>query len=79
MANPIYGHHVVMMLLVVHPIIGHRQLRDMDSHRDDGMVKRIPGPERLPNVSTVSRSLAGADLQSVAKVRSESRHLVMKR
>ena len=25
--NPIYGHHVVMMLLVVHLIIGHRRLR----------------------------------------------------
>ena len=25
--NPIYGHHVVMMLLVVHLIIGHRRLQ----------------------------------------------------
>ena len=78
-ANPIYGHHVVMMLLVVHLIIGHRQLRDMDSYRDDGMVRRIPGPERLPDVSTVSRSPAGADAESVAKVRSESRRPVMER
>ena len=77
--NPIYGHHVVMMLLVVHLIIGHRQLRDMDSHRDDGMVKRILGLKRLPNVSTVSRSLAGADAQSVAKVRNESSRLVVER
>ena len=78
-ANPIYGHHVVMMLLIVHLIIGHRQLRDMDSYRDDGMVKRILGLKRLPDVSTVSRSLAGADVESVAKVRSESRRLVMER
>ena len=77
--NPIYGHHVIMMLLVVHLIIGHRQLRDMDSYRDDGMVKRILGLKRLPNVSTVSRSLAGADAQSVAKVRNESSRLVMER
>ena len=60
-ANPIYDHHVVMMLLTVYPIIGHRRLRDMDSYRDDGMVKRIPGPERLPDISTVGRSLAAAD------------------
>ena len=65
------------MLLVVHLIIGHRQLRDMDSHRDNGMVKRILGLKQLPNVSTVSHPLAGADAQSVAKVRSESRRLVM--
>ena len=68
-----------MMLSVVHLIIGHRRPRDMDSHREDGMVGRIPGPERLPDVSTVSRSLAGADGQSVAKVRNESRRPVMER
>ena len=32
---PFYGHHAVMMLPVVRPIIGHRQLRDMDPYRDD--------------------------------------------
>ena len=77
--NPIYDHHAVMMLLVVHPIIGHRRLRDMDSHRDDGMVKRIPGPKRLPDVSAVSRSLVGADVRSVAKVRNEASRPVMER
>ena len=78
-ANPIYGHHVIMMLLVVHLIIGHRRLRDVDYYRDDEMVKRVLGLKRLPDVSTLSRSLASADEQSVAKVRSESRHLVMER
>ena len=78
-ANPIDGHHVVMMLLVVHLIIGHRRLRDVEYYRDDEMVKRVLGLKRLPDVSTLSRSLASADEQSVAKVRSESRHLVMER
>ena len=78
-SDPIYGRHVVMLLLVVHLIIGHRQLRDMDSYRDDEMIKRILGPDRLPDVSTVSRSLAGADEESVAKVQNESRRLVMER
>ena len=77
--NPIYGHHVVMMLLVVHLIIGHRRLRDVDYYRDDAMVKRVLGLKRLPDVSTLSRSLASADEQSVGKVRIESRHLVMER
>ena len=43
------------------------------------MVKRVLGLKRLPDVSTLSRSLASADEQSVGKVRSESRHLVMER
>ena len=77
--NPIYGYHTIMMMLVVHLIIGHRRLRDVEYYRDDEMVKRVLGLKRLPDVSTVSRSLASADEQSVAKVRSESRHLVMER
>ena len=77
--NPIYAHHVVMMLLVVHLIIGHRRLRDVDYYRDDAMVKRVLGLKRLPDASTLSRSLASADERSVGKVRVESRHLVMER
>ena len=77
--NPIYGHHMIMMLLVVHLIIGHRRLRDVDYYRDDEMVKRVLGLKRLPDVSTLSRSLANADEPSVAKVRSESRRLVTER
>ena len=77
--NPVYGHHVVMMLLVVHLIIGHRRLRDVDYYRDDAMVRRVLGLKRLPDVSTISRSLASADEKSVGKVRTESRHLVMER
>ena len=70
---------MIMMLLVVHLIIGHRRLRDVEYYRDDEMVKRVLGLKRLPDASTVSRSLASADEQNVAKVRSESRHLVMER
>ena len=68
-----------MMLLVVHLIIGHRRLRDVDYYRDDEMVKRVLGLKRLPDVSTLSRSLRSADEVSVDKVRSESTHLVIER
>ena len=78
-AIPIDGHHVMVMLLVVHLIIGHRRLRDVDYYRDDEMVKRVLGLKRLPDVSTVSRSLASADAQSVGKVRVESSTVVMER
>ena len=43
------------------------------------MVKRILGLKRLPDVSTVSRSLAAADEKSVGKVRNESRRFVLER
>jgi hypothetical protein len=77
--KPIYSHHVIMMLLVVHLIIGHRQLRDVDYYRDDEMVKRVLGLKQLPDVSTISRSLRSADELSVEKVRGESRNLVLER
>ena len=70
--KPIYGHHVIMLLLMVHLIIGHRRLRDVDYYRDDEMVKRVLGLKRLPDVSTISRSLGSADEQCVSKVRAES-------
>ena len=77
--SPIYSHHVIMLLLVVHLIIGHRRLRDVDYYRDDEMVKRLLGLKHLPDVSTISRSLRSADEVSVEKVRAESRNLVMER
>ena len=45
---------MIMMLLVVHLIIGHRRLRDVDSYRDDEMVKRVLGLKRLPDVSVAA-------------------------
>ena len=77
--SPIYSHHVILMLLVVHLIIGHRRLRDVDYYRDDEMIKRLLGLKRLPDVSTISRSLGSADEISVEKVRGESRNLVIER
>lgn len=77
--SAIYSHHVIMMLLVVHLIIGHRRLRDVDYYRDDEMVKRVLGLKRLPDVSTVSRALGSADEASVEKIRRESRDLVIER
>ena len=39
--SPIFGHHLIVILLVVHLILGFRRLREIDYYRDDG-----PGHER---------------------------------
>ena len=78
-ANPIYAHHVMVMLLVVDLIIGHRRLRDLDYHRDDELVKRVLGLKRLPDVSTLSRSLSSADEWSAGNVHAESTTVVLER
>jgi len=77
--NNVYGQHVIVMLLVVHLLLGYRELRDLRYYRDDEMVKRLLGLKRLPDVATMSRALARADGRAVNNVRAESRQLVLER
>lgn len=75
----IYGQHIIVMMLIVHLLLGFRELRDARYYLDDEMVKRLLGLKYLPEVSTVSRALAGADQRTVNNLRAENRHLVLKR
>ena len=77
--SEIYGHHLVVLMLIVHLLLGYRELRDARYYHDDEMVKRVLGLKRLPEVSTVSRALASADERSVEKLRGENRRLVLER
>jgi hypothetical protein len=70
---------VVVLLLIVHLLIGYRRLRDIDYYRDDPMVKRLLGLNRIPDVATVSRALAHVDQESVEKMRQLCRALVIER
>ncbi len=75
--SPIFGHHVVVLLLIVHLLLGYRRLQDMRYYADDPMVHRLLGLKRLPDVATVSRSLAGLDAASVANLRCLNRQRVL--
>jgi hypothetical protein len=66
--SPIFGHGLTVMLLIVHLLLGYRRLQEMRYYRDDPMVRRLLGLGRLPDVATVSRSLAGMDSRSVDKL-----------
>jgi hypothetical protein len=77
--QPIFGHHVVVLLLVVHLLLGYRELRDSRYYRDDPLVQRVLGLRRLPDVATISRALATADPASVTKLRTLLRQLVLDR
>ena len=39
--SPIFGRHLIVMLLVVHLILGFRRLREIDYYRDDPLVLRL--------------------------------------
>ena len=75
--SPIFGRHLVVLLLIVHLLLGFRRLREIDYYRDDPIVLRLMGLRKLPDVSTISRALAQTDNQSVKKIRILSRSLVM--
>jgi hypothetical protein len=75
--SPIFGRHLVVMLLIVHLLIGFRRLREVDYYRDDPMVLRLLGLNKLPDVSTISRALSDMESKEVEKVRELSRALVI--
>jgi hypothetical protein len=77
--SSIFGLQVIMMLLVLHILMGYRKLRDIDYYKDDPIVKRLLGLNRLPDVATVSRALRDADEASVTNVRQLCRSLVLER
>jgi len=77
--SPIFGHGVVVLLLVVHLLLGYRRLQDMRYYADDPIVHRLLGLTRLPDVATVSRTLAGLDESSVANLRRLNRQWVLDR
>jgi len=66
--SSIFGHGVIVMLLIVHLLLAYRRLQDMRYYQDDPMVHRLLGLTRLPDVATVSRTLAGVDEDSVAQL-----------
>jgi hypothetical protein len=75
--SPIFGRHLVVLLLIVHLLLGFRRLREVDYYRDDPIVLRLMGLRRLPDVSTISRALSQMENDGIEKVRELSRSLVI--
>lgn len=74
---PIFGHHLVVMLLIIHLVLGFRRLREADYYRDDPLVLRLMGLRKIPDVSTISRTLSTMEIQGIENVRILSRSLVV--
>jgi hypothetical protein len=74
-----YDRATLLLGLIVHLLLGHRELRDARYYRDDPMVLRVLGLGQLPDVSTVSRCLAEMTNQSVERLRGLLRQLVLDR
>ena len=72
-----FGRHLVVLLLIVHLLIGFRQLREVDYYRDDPLVLRLLGLRKTPDVSTISCPLSKMESEEVEKLRELSRSLVI--
>lgn len=77
--TPIFGHANIVLLLVVHFILGYRELRQICYYQDDPMVRRLLGLRRLPDVATVSRHLSSMDEVSVNNLHNTCQDLVLNR
>ena len=75
--SAIFGPHRIVLLLIVHLLLGFRRLRDVDYYRDDPLVSRLLGLQRLPDVATISRALKAMDRERVVQVRQFSSTLVI--
>jgi hypothetical protein len=75
--SPIFGRHLVVLLLIVHLLLGVRRLREVDYYRDDPLVLRLLGLRKLPDVSSISRALSQMEKEGVEKLRELSRTLVI--
>ena len=73
--SPIWGRHLVVMLLIIHSLIGFRRLREVQYYRDDPLVLRLMGLRKLPEVSTISRALSKMENEGVENVRQLSRSM----
>jgi len=75
--SPIFGRHLVILLIIVHLLIGFRRLREVDYYRDDPLVLRLMGLRKLPDVSTISRSLSQIECKDIEKGQALSRTMVI--
>ena len=77
--SPIFGHAGIVLLLIVHLLLGYRELRHLRYYEDDPLVRRLLGLKRLPDVATLSRQLASMDERSVDQLQQLQQALVLDR
>lgn len=78
-AGKVFCRGTLFVQLIVHLLLGYRELRESRYYQDDPLVKRLLGLQRLPDVATLSRMLKEADAKSVVNLRRLLRDLLFER
>jgi hypothetical protein len=69
----------LFLTLVIHIILGYRELDDVKFYNDDPLVLRVLGLRRLPSTSTLSRRLRSVDLATITGLQEMNRSLILDR
>lgn len=77
--SSIFGEATIVLLLVVHLLLGYRELRHLRFYENDPMVRRLLGLNKLPDVATVSRTLSSMDADSVNNLHRTVGEMVLNR
>lgn len=75
----VFGLRTIFLQLILHVLMGFRELRHCEHYKDDPLVKRLLGLNTIPDVATISRTLKGADDRSVLNLRRMLREMVLER
>jgi hypothetical protein len=78
-AGKVFSRATIFLQLIVHVLLGFRELRDSRAYRDDPIIQRILGLNHLPDVSTLSRMLKDADARSIDQLRRLLRDMLFER
>ena len=75
----IFDRATLFLQLVLHVLLGYRELRDAAHDQHDPLVQRVLGLKQLPDVATLSRMLQQADQAAVDKLRRLLAEIVLER
>jgi len=75
----VFGLARVVLQLVIHVVLGFRRLRDRDYYANDPLIARALGVSKIPDVSTVTRTLAAATEGQITRFRAFVRDLTLDR
>ena len=75
----VYGLARVVLQLVIHVLLGFRRLRDRDYYADDPLIARALGVSKVPDVSTITRTLAQAGTKEISRLAALVRDLALDR
>jgi hypothetical protein len=69
----------LFLALIIHIILGYRELDDIRFYNDDPLVLRMMGLRRLPATSTLSRRLRAVDMETITNLQELNRTLILER